>query len=66
MTPCPSCIFGPMIMPFGKNAGKRILDLSEDYLKWLAMQGWAEIIRAELHCLKNHQNRVKYYDIASR
>lgn len=51
-----------MIMPFGKNAGQRIIDLSEDYLKWLAMQGWAEIIRAELHCLKHHQNRVKYYD----
>lgn len=64
--PCPSCIFNFMVLSFGKHAGKRLIDLPEDYLEWLAAQGWGEIIRAEFDCLENHKDRTKYYDTVSR
>lgn len=52
---CPACIFGPMLMPFGKNVGKPLIDCDEDYLKWLADQGWTYVILQEFWHANDHE-----------
>ena len=51
-----------MKMPFGKYAGRRLIDVPEEYLLWFAKKGFPEgQLGALLHlCLEIHTNGLKH------